>query len=150
MRYSEKVMEHFRNPRNMGEMDDPDGVGKVGNPRCGDVMFIYIRVEGDVIEDIKFQTMGCGAAVATSSVTTEMAMGKHIEEALKIERKEVADALDGLPPQKMHCSNLAAEGLRDAIRDYLVRSGREEEAEAITVKEKYTGPTHRGQLIMLQ
>lgn len=148
MRYSDKVMEHFRNPQNMGEMEDPDGVGKVGNPRCGDIMFIYIRVEDDVIKDIKFQTMGCGAAIATSSVTTQMAEGKHIKEALKIERNEVAEALGGLPPQKMHCSNLAAEGLRDAIRDYLVKNGREGEAEEIKVREKFSGPTHKGQIVL--
>jgi nitrogen fixation NifU-like protein len=111
-------MEHFRNPRNVGEIPDADGVGKVGNPVCGDVMFIYIKVKDDVITDIKFKTLGCGAAIATSSMITEMAKGKTIEEAKKISRKDVADALDGLPPQKMHCSNLAADGLRAAIEDY--------------------------------
>lgn len=116
--YSDKVMEHFRNPRNVGEIPDADGVGKVGNPVCGDVMFIYIKVKDDVITDIKFKTLGCGAAIATSSMITEMAKGKTIEEAKKISRKDVADALDGLPPQKMHCSNLAADGLRAAIEDY--------------------------------
>lgn len=116
--YSDKVLEHFQNPRNVGEIPDADGIGKVGNPVCGDVMFIYIKVKDDVITDIKFKTLGCGAAIATSSMITEMAKGKTIEEARKISRGDVADALDGLPPQKMHCSNLAADGLKAAIEDY--------------------------------
>jgi len=116
--YSDKVLEHFKNPRNVGEIPDADGVGKVGNPVCGDVMFIYIKVKDDIITDIKFKTLGCGAAIATSSMITEMARGKTLEEARKISRGDVAEALDGLPPQKMHCSNLASDGLRAAIEDY--------------------------------
>ena len=116
--YSDKVMEHFTNPRNVGEILDPDGVGKVGNPQCGDVMWLYIKVKDDRIEDIKFKTFGCGAAIATSSMITELAKGKTLEEAKKISRGDVADALDGLPPVKMHCSNLAADALREAIKDY--------------------------------
>ena len=116
--YSDKVMDHFTNPRNVGEIPDADGVGKVGNPQCGDVMWMYIKVEGDIITDIKFKTFGCGAAIATSSMITEMAKGKSIEEARKISRGDVAEALDGLPPVKMHCSNLAADALNEAIKDY--------------------------------
>lgn len=116
--YSDKVMEHFKNPRNMGEMEDADAVGEVGNPTCGDLMYIYIKVKEDKIEDISFQTFGCGAAIATSSMVTEMAKGKTLDEALEITRKDVADALDGLPPIKMHCSNLAADGLHKAIEKY--------------------------------
>jgi nitrogen fixation NifU-like protein len=122
--YSEKVMEHFRNPRNVGEIKDADGVGLVGNPVCGDLMKITIKVDDDRITDIKFQTFGCGAAIATSSMVTELAKGLTLEEAIKISRKTVADALGGLPPQKMHCSNLAADGLRRAIVDYLKKNGR--------------------------
>ncbi|MGQ9587681.1 MAG: Fe-S cluster assembly scaffold protein NifU [Thermoplasmata archaeon] len=116
--YSEKVMEHFANPRNVGEIPDADGIGKVGNPQCGDVMWLYIKVKDNVIADIKFKTFGCGAAIATSSMITEIAKGKTIEEAKKISRQDVADSLDGLPPVKMHCSNLAADALREAIKDY--------------------------------
>ncbi len=119
MAYSEKVMDHFMNPRNVGEIKDADGIGKVGNPVCGDLMWIYIKVKDDRLEDVKFKTFGCGAAIATSSMITEMAKGKTLEEAMKITRKDVADALDGLPPVKMHCSNLAADGLHAAIEDYL-------------------------------
>jgi len=116
--YSEKVIEHFRNPRNMGEMKDADGVGTVGNPVCGDLMTIYIKVKDNKIVDIKFKTFGCAAAIATSSMITELAKGKTLEEAMKITRKDVADELDGLPPIKMHCSNLAADALHAAIKDY--------------------------------
>lgn len=116
--YSEKVMEHFRNPRNMGEIPDADGVGTVGNPVCGDMMKIYIKVKDNRIADIKFKTFGCGAAVATSSMITELAKGKSLEVAMKITRKDVADALEGLPPVKMHCSNLAADALHAAIEEY--------------------------------
>ncbi|MDD3985153.1 MAG: Fe-S cluster assembly scaffold protein NifU [Methanobacterium sp.] len=116
--YSEKVMDHFQKPRNVGEIEDASGVGTVGNPTCGDLMTIYIKVEDDIITDIKFKTFGCGAAIATSSMITEMAIGKTIEEALKITRNDVADELEGLPPVKMHCSNLAADALRAAIDDY--------------------------------
>ncbi|NMA70287.1 MAG: Fe-S cluster assembly scaffold protein NifU [Desulfitobacterium sp.] len=116
--YSEKVMDHFMNPRNVGEIEDAAGVGEVGNAKCGDIMRIYLDVEGDIIKDVKFKTFGCGAAVATSSMVTEMVKGKTIEEALKITNKSVADALDGLPPAKMHCSNLAADALHEAIKNY--------------------------------
>ena len=116
--YSDKVMDHFANPRNVGEIPDADGVGKVGNPQCGDVMWLYIKVKDDIITDIKFKTFGCGAAIATSSMITELARGKTLEEAKKISRQDVADSLDGLPPVKMHCSNLASDALREAIKDY--------------------------------
>jgi len=117
--YTEKVMEHFRNPHNMGEIPDADGVGTVGNPVCGDLMTIYIKVKDNKLEDVKFKTFGCGAAIATSSMITELAKGKTLEEAMKITRGDVADSLGGLPPIKMHCSNLAADGLHAAIQDYL-------------------------------
>jgi nitrogen fixation NifU-like protein len=116
--YTEKVMDYFRNPRNMGEIPDADGVGTVGNPVCGDLMTIYIKVKDNRISDIKFKTFGCGAAIATSSMVTELAKGKTLEEALKITRGNVADALEGLPPIKMHCSNLASDALHAAIEDY--------------------------------
>lgn len=116
--YSKKVMEHFFNPKNVGEIKDADGIGEVGNPRCGDIMKMYIKVKDNVITDIKFLTFGCGAAVATSSMVTELIKGKTLEEALKITNKEVAEALDGLPPLKMHCSNLAEAGVKAAIDDY--------------------------------
>lgn len=116
--YTEKVMDHFRNPRNMGEIPDADGVGTVGNPVCGDLMTIYIKVKDNRIEAVKFKTFGCGAAVATSSMVTEIAKGKTLEEAMKITRASVADSLGGLPPVKMHCSNLAADALHAAIEDY--------------------------------
>lgn len=125
--YSEKVMEHFKNPRNMGEIPDADGVGTVGNPVCGDMMTIYIKVKDNHIEDIKFKTFGCGAAIATSSMVTELAKGKTLEEALKITRGNVADALEGLPPIKMHCSNLAADALHAAIEDYNTKQKTESE-----------------------
>jgi len=121
--YTEKVMEHFKNPRNMGEIPDADGVGTVGNPVCGDLMTVYIKVKGNRIEDIKFKTFGCGAAIATSSMITELAKGKTIEEAMKITRGDVADSLGGLPPIKMHCSNLAADALHAAIKDYQAKKG---------------------------
>jgi nitrogen fixation NifU-like protein len=116
--YNEKIMDHFRNPRNVGVIDGADGVGEVGNPVCGDVMTLYIKVKDDVIEDIKFETFGCGAAIAVSSMVSEMAKGKSIEEASKITNQMVAEALDGLPRQKMHCSNLGADALRKAIENY--------------------------------
>jgi len=116
--YSKKVMEHFMNPKNVGIIENPDGYGKVGNPVCGDLMEMYIKVKNDVITDIKFKTFGCGSAIATSSMVTEIAKGKHIDEAMKITRNNVADELEGLPPQKMHCSNLAADALHSAIEDY--------------------------------
>lgn len=120
--YSQKVMDHFRHPRNVGEIKDADGIGKVGNPVCGDMMWIFIKVKENKLEDVKFKTFGCGAAIATSSMITEMAIGKTIDEALKITRQNVADALDGLPPIKMHCSNLAADGLKAAILDYMKKN----------------------------
>lgn len=119
--YSEKVMDHFQNPRNVGEIENASGVGTEGNPTCGDLMTIYITVEDNIITDVKFKTFGCGAAIATSSMITEMAVGKTIEEALKITRNDVADELEGLPPVKMHCSNLAADALRAAIADYKMK-----------------------------
>jgi nitrogen fixation NifU-like protein len=116
--YTQKVMDHFKNPRNMGEIPDADGVGTVGNPVCGDLMTIYIKVKDNRLEDIKFKTFGCGSAIATSSMITELAKGKTLEEGMKITRGNVADELGGLPPVKMHCSNLAADALHAAIEDY--------------------------------
>ena len=116
--YTDLVMDHFMNPRNVGTMNDADGVGLEGNPVCGDIMKMFIKVENDVIVEVKFQTFGCGAAIATSSISTEMVKGKTIDEALKITNKAVAEALGGLPKNKMHCSNLAADALHKAIEDY--------------------------------
>jgi nitrogen fixation NifU-like protein len=116
--YSEKLMEHFRNPKNMGRIENADGVGKVGNPVCGDVMYLYIKVRNNRLEDIKFETFGCAAAIGTSSMITELAKGKTLDEAVKITNKDIADNLDGLPPIKMHCSVLAADALKAAIKDY--------------------------------
>lgn len=116
--YSQKVIEHFLHPRNVGEIEEPDGVGEVGNPVCGDIMKLYIKIKDGVIVDAKFKTFGCGAAIATSSMVTELIKGKTLEEAEKISKNTVAEALDGLPPIKMHCSNLAADALHAAIRDY--------------------------------
>jgi len=116
--YSEKVMEHFMNPRNVGEIENPDGVGEVGNPICGDMMTFYIKVKENRLEDVKFKTFGCGAAIAVSSMVSEMAKGKTLEEAVKITPKSVADELEGLPKQKFHCSNLGAQALHKAIEDY--------------------------------
>lgn len=116
--YTEKVMDHFMNPRNMGEIPDADGIGTVGNPVCGDLMTVYIKVKDNRLEDVKFKTFGCGAAIATSSMITELSKGKTIEEGLKISRKDVADSLGGLPTVKMHCSNLATDALHAAIEDY--------------------------------
>ncbi|MEA4883454.1 MAG: Fe-S cluster assembly scaffold protein NifU [Clostridia bacterium] len=117
--YNEKVMDHFSNPRNVGDIPDADGVGQVGNPVCGDIMRMAVKIEDGVITDIKFKTFGCGAAIATSSMVTEMVMGKSVRDALEISNKAVAEALGGLPPVKMHCSNLAADALHLAIKDYL-------------------------------
>lgn len=122
--YSEKVMDHFQHPRNVGEIPDASGVGTVGNPICGDVMKMFLKIENDVIVDAKFKTFGCGAAVATSSMVTEMVKGKTIEEALRISNKAVAEALGGLPPVKMHCSVLAEEALRSALKDYYIKQGK--------------------------
>lgn len=116
--YTEKVLEHFRNPRNVGRIEDADGVGKVGNPVCGDVMVMYLKIRDDRIEDAKFETFGCGAAIATSSMATELIKGKTVEEALRVTNRAVAEALGGLPPHKMHCSVLAEEAIRAAIEDY--------------------------------
>ena len=121
--YSEKVMDHFSNPRNVGEVEDPNAVGQVGNPKCGDIMKITMKIEDGVIEDVKFKTFGCGAAVATSSMATELVKGKTVEEALALTNSAVAEALDGLPPQKLHCSVLAEEAIKSAISDYYVRQG---------------------------
>lgn len=123
MIYSEKVMDHFANPRNVGEIEDADGIGEVGNAKCGDIMKMYIKVDNDVITDVKFKTFGCGAAIATSSIATEMIKGKSIEEALKLTNKAVVEALDGLPPAKLHCSVLAEEAMKAAISDYYTRQG---------------------------
>ena len=121
--YSEKVMDHFTNPRNVGELPDADGVGTEGNPVCGDMMKIFIKVDDDKVTDAKFQTFGCGAAIAVSSMVTEMVKGMTLDEALKITKASLAEALDGLPPQKMHCSNLGADALRKAIEDYRSKQG---------------------------
>ncbi len=121
--YSDKVMDHFMNPRNVGEIENADGVGQVGNPKCGDIMKMYLKIEDNVIVDAKFKTFGCGAAVATSSMATELVIGKTVEEALEITNKAVAEALDGLPPVKMHCSNLAEEAIKAAIDDYKIKNG---------------------------
>ncbi|MEO0091825.1 MAG: Fe-S cluster assembly scaffold protein NifU [candidate division WOR-3 bacterium] len=119
--YSEKVMDHFRNPRNVGEIPDADGIGEIGNPVCGDMMTFYIKVKDNRLVDVKFKTFGCGAAIAVSSMVSEMAKGKTIEEALKITNELVAQELGGLPPNKMHCSNLGADALHKAIEDYLAK-----------------------------
>jgi len=121
--YSDKVMDHFMNPRNVGEIKDADGIGEVGNPVCGDMMTFYIKVKDKRLEDVKFKTFGCGAAIAVSSMTSEMAKGKTIEEAVKITPSLVAEQLEGLPKNKFHCSNLGAQALRKAIRDYATRKG---------------------------
>ncbi len=123
--YTEKVMKHFKNPKNMGDLENPDAVGEVGNPVCGDVMKVYLKIENDKIKEIKFQTFGCAAAIATSSMITELAKGKTLKEAVKISNQDVADSLEGLPPLKMHCSNLAADALKEAIYQYLKNKNRE-------------------------
>lgn len=121
--YSEKVMDHFTNPRNVGKLDDADGIGEVGNAKCGDIMKIYIKVRDDIIVDVKFNTFGCGSAIASSSMATEMIKGKPISQALELTNKAVAEALDGLPAHKMHCSVLAEEAIRSAIKDYYDKNG---------------------------
>lgn len=125
MLYSEKVMDHFTNPRNVGEIEDASGVGQVGNPKCGDIMKMYMKINDDtgIIEDVKFKTFGCGAAIATSSMATEMIKGKTVDEALKVTNLAVAEALDGLPPVKMHCSNLAQEAIHATLSDYYEKRG---------------------------
>lgn len=119
--YSEKVMDHFSNPRNVGIIENPDGYGKVGSPACGDVMEIFLKIENDTIQDVKFRTFGCASAIATSSISTEMIMGKKVEDALELTNKAVMNALDGLPPAKIHCSVLAEEAIKAAIEDYIHR-----------------------------
>ncbi|WP_319369906.1 Fe-S cluster assembly scaffold protein NifU [uncultured Ilyobacter sp.] len=122
MQYSEKVMDHFMNPRNVGTIENPDGYGKVGSPSCGDVMEIFLKIENDIIKDVKFRTFGCASAIATSSISTEMILNKNVSEALQLTNKAVAEALDGLPPAKMHCSVLAEEGIKAAIEDYMSKN----------------------------
>ena len=122
--YSEKVMDHFENPRNVGKIENPDGYGKVGSPTCGDVMEIFLKIEDETIVDVKFRTFGCASAIATSSMSTEMILGKKIEEALALTNKAVAQALDGLPPAKMHCSVLAEEAIKEAIENYLSKKAK--------------------------
>lgn len=139
MEYSEKVIEHFMNPRNVGIIEDADGKGRTGNPVCGDLMEMSVKIDGDVISDIKFRTFGCGAAIATSSMATEMIKGKTIDEALEITNRAIADALDGLPPIKMHCSVLAAEALRATLADYYRRQGKLDKA-ADLLKEDVVPP----------
>ncbi len=129
--YSEKVMDHFSNPRNVGEIENANAVGQVGNAKCGDIMKIYMDIEGDIIKDVKFKTFGCGAAIATSSMATEMVKGKTIKEALELTNKAVMEALDGLPPEKIHCSVLAEEAIHAAISDYCKKNG-------IEMEEKYS------------
>lgn len=136
MLYSEKVMDHFRNPRNVGKLEDADGVGEVGNAKCGDIMKMFIKVEGGVITDVKFNTFGCGSAIATSSIATEMIMGKTIDEALSLSNKAVVEALDGLPANKIHCSVLAEEAVKAAVKDYYDRNGIEYD------HEKFRSPGH--------
>lgn len=120
--YSEKVMDHFRNPRNVGAIEDANGIGEVGNPQCGDIMKIYLKIEDDIIKDVKFETFGCGSAIASSSMATELIKGKSVSEAMKLTNKAVTEALDGLPPHKLHCSVLAEEAIQAALDDYNSRS----------------------------
>lgn len=124
MQYTEKVMEHFTNPKHVGVIENPDGYGKIGNPSCGDIMEIFLKIENDVITDVKFRTFGCASAIASSSVSTEMVLGKTIEEALHLTNKAVVEELGGLPPQKMHCSVLAEEAIKAAIEDYLSKKNK--------------------------
>lgn len=123
MQYSDKVLEHFQNPRNVGELEDANGVGEVGSPACGDIMKMSLKIENGVIEDVRFKTFGCGAAVATSSMATELIKGKSVEDALKLTNKAVVEALEGLPPVKIHCSVLAEQAIKTAISDYYIRQG---------------------------
>ena len=123
MLYSEKVMDHFRNPRNVGSIENADGVGEVGNAKCGDIMKIYLKIENDIIVDVKFETFGCGSAIASSCMATEMIKGKSIHEAMQLTNKAVAEALDGLPAHKLHCSVLAEEAIKNALKDYYDRNG---------------------------
>lgn len=132
MLYSEKVMDHFTNPRNVGEIEDADGIGEVGNAKCGDIMRMYIKVENNILVDVKFKTFGCGAAIATSSMATELVKGKSIDDALKLTNKAVIEALDGLPPVKIHCSVLAEEAMKAALADYFKKQGKNPEDYGIT------------------
>jgi nitrogen fixation NifU-like protein len=144
--YSDKVMDHFMNPRNVGDMEDADGIGEEGNPTCGDAMKIFIKVRDDRIVDAKFKTFGCGAAIAVSSMVTEMVKGKTIDEALSLSKEAVANELDGLPPQKMHCSNLGADALKKAIEDYRSRSKgekKEQQASKKTAKKRTAKATQK-------
>ena len=143
MTYSEKVMDHFINPRNVGEIENPDGVGEVGNARCGDIMKIYLKVENGVIADVKFKTFGCASAIATSSMATELIKGKPVAEALELTNRAVVEALDGLPAVKMHCSVLAEEAVRAAIKDYCDRNGVAYDREAFAGLEE-DGDGHGG------
>lgn len=122
--YSEKLMDHFRNPRNMGSIEDANGIGEVGNAKCGDIMKIYLKIENDIVEDVKFETFGCGSAIASSSMATEMIKGKPVSEVKKLTNKAVAEALDGMPAHKMHCSVLAEEAVLSALKDYVERTGK--------------------------
>ena len=131
MLYSEKVMDHFRNPRNLGKMDDADGIGEVGNAKCGDIMKMYIKVKDGIIEDVKFNTFGCGSAIASSSMATEMIKGKSIDDALELSNKAVVEALDGLPTHKIHCSVLAEEAVKAAVKDYYDKNGIEYDKEKL-------------------
>ena len=121
--YSEKVMDHFRNPRNVGVIENADGIGEVGNAKCGDIMKIYLKIENDIVEDVKFETFGCGSAIASSSMATELIKGRHIHDVLKLTNKAVVEALDGLPPVKLHCSVLAEEAVKAALKDYYDKNG---------------------------
>lgn len=121
--YSEKVMDHFTNPRNVGEIPDADGIGEVGSAKCGDIMKIYLKINGDIIEDVKFETFGCASAIASSSMATEMIKGKSLSDALEVTNRQVVDALDGLPPHKLHCSVLAEEAIKSAVKDYYDKNG---------------------------
>lgn len=123
MLYSEKVMDHFKNPRNVGYIEDADGIGEVGNAKCGDIMKIYLKIENDIIVDVKFETFGCGSAIASSSMATEMIKGKSVNDALELTNKAVVEALDGLPPAKVHCSVLAEEAVKKALKDYYDKNG---------------------------
>ena len=123
MLYTETVMDHFKNPRNLGKMEDADGIGEVGNAKCGDIMKIYLKINGDIIEDVKFETFGCASAIASSSMATEMIKGKSLSEALEVTNRQVVDALDGLPPHKLHCSVLAEEAIKSAVKDYDDKNG---------------------------
>lgn len=133
--YSARVMDHFRNPRNVGTIDDADGVGEVGNSVCGDIMKIYLKIENDVIVDVKFETFGCGSAIASSSMASEMIKGKKVSEALKLTNQAVAEALDGLPAHKMHCSVLAEEAIKKALKDYYDKNGIDYDESLFTEKE---------------